>query len=31
MTHPDKPLSWFAMPTKVGAFRYAGLFDDCSE
>jgi hypothetical protein len=24
-------ISWFVMPTKVGAFRYPGLFDDCSE
>jgi hypothetical protein len=24
-------ISWFVMPTKVGAFRYPGLFDDCAE
>jgi hypothetical protein len=24
-------ISWFVMPTKVGAFRYPGFFDDCAE
>jgi hypothetical protein len=24
-------ISWIVMPTKVGAFRYPGLFDDCPE
>jgi hypothetical protein len=28
---PRQAISWFVMPTKVGAFRYPGLFDDCAE